>query len=122
MARENKTKAIERLQRALSEIPELKKLPRASQRFKKWHRNTQVAIARSFGSRSEHVKDFDDIRYSLGVFTNATHESKFQAAYVQGLETTASTLESMVDEIKEYWEEDETIAQRPQHKSKGAER
>ena len=107
MARKNKKKAIERLQKALSEIPALKKMPHTSQKFKKWHRNTRVTIAHSFGSESKHVKDFDDIGYSLMAFTNATPEPKFQAAYVRGLETTASTLESMVDEIKEYWEEDE---------------
>ena len=107
MARVSKAKAIERLQKVLSEISELKRLRRRSPEFKKWHRNTRVAIAHSFGNESTHVKDFDDIRYALGAFSSSTPDSTFQAAYVRGLEVAASILESMIDEIKEYWEEDE---------------
>ena len=104
MARGSKAKAIERLQKVRGEVAELKVLRCHSPEFKKWRRNTRVAIAHSFGSESSQVKDFNDIQYSS--FT-ATSDSELQENYVQGLEVATSILESMIDEIKEYWKEDE---------------
>ena len=107
MTRTTKAKAIERLRRVLNEVPELKKLPSHSPEFKKWHRNAQVAITNTFGSESSHGADFNKIGYSLIAFTTGTPDSEFQAAYVRGLESAASVLKSMIEEIEEYWEEDE---------------
>ncbi len=107
MTRPTKARAIERLRKVLNEIPELKTLPSHSPEFKKWHRNAQVAITNTFGSKSNHGADFNKIDYSLMIITTDTPDSEFQAAYVRGLESAASVLESMVEEIEEYWEEDE---------------
>ena len=107
MARTTKAKAIERLRRVLNEIPELKRFPSDSAEFKKWHRNAQVAITNTFGSESNHGEDFNKINYSLMIIMGDTPDSGFQEAYVRGLEAAASVLESMVEEIEEYWEEDE---------------
>ena len=101
-----KAKAIERLQKVLSEVSELKSLKRHSPAFKKWHRNAQVVITNTFGSDSSHLEDFNNIRYSLGIATNRTPDSEFQEAYVRGLESAAAILESMMDEINEYWEDE----------------
>ena len=107
MTRPPKSKAIERLRRILNEVPGLKRLPSHSPEFKKWYRNAQVAITNTFGSESNHGADFNKIDYSLMIFTSDTPDSEFQAAYVRGLESAASVLESMIEEIEEYWEEDE---------------
>ena len=107
MARVDKTKAIERLRKVLNEIPMLKRQSSESSEFQKWRRNTQVTITNTFGGESSHIADFNDVRYSLIAFTTMTPDSEFQAAYVRGLERAASVLESMIDEIEEYWEEDE---------------
>ena len=107
MARPTKAKATERLRNALNGIPELKGIPRHSPAFERWRRNTGVAIANTFESASSHVADFNNIRYSLMVVGLGTSDSEYQAAYVRGLESAESLLESMLDEIGEYWEEDE---------------
>ena len=107
MARPKKAKSIERLRKVLDTIPELKRLRRHSPEFKKWHRNAQVAITNTFGSESSHVLDFNNVRYSLIAFTTGTPESEFVAAYRQGLDSAASVVESMIEEIMEYWEEDD---------------
>ena len=101
-----KTKAIERLQKALDEISELRKLQRNSQEFEKWRRNTEVAIRYTFGNDSRHVEDFSDIRFSLPMYTNVTPDYEFQQAYLRGLDSSKSILDSMIEEIEEYWEED----------------
>ena len=107
MARPTKAKAMERLRKALNGIPELKGLPRRSPAFERWRRNAEVAVANAFGDKSNHVADFKNISYSLIVVGTGTPDSEFQAYYVRGLESAASVLESMLEEIEEYWEEDE---------------
>ena len=113
MARPTKTKAIERLTKILNRIPELKKLQRFSPEFRKWHRDTEVAISNTFENESSHLKDFTRINYSLTVSHYGTPDSEFQEAYVKGLENAASVLQSMLDEIEEYWEEDEPSSKNP---------
>lgn len=110
MAKPTKEKAIERLKKVLNRIPELKKQPHDSSEFRKWCRDTEVAITNTFGRGADHVEDFKTIDYSLPIITSSTSESDFQKFYVMGLESAESVLESMLDEIKEYWEEDETLS------------
>ena len=106
MAHPTKVKAIERLQKVLSEVSELKGLKHHSPAFKKWRRNAQVVITNTFGSESSHLEDFNKIRYSLIALTTGTPDSEFQAAYVRGLESARAILESMIEEINEYWEDE----------------
>ena len=40
-------------------------------------------------------------------------ESSYQRPYVRGLESAASMIESMIDEIKEYWEDDDQSISAP---------
>ena len=118
MEQTKKGKALERFRKVLDKVSELKGLPRSSPEFQKWRRNARVVIANTFGSESSHVVDFDKIRYSLGIFTSGTPASEFQAAYERGLESARAILESMIEEINEYWE-DESEASRSSdgHKS-----
>ena len=60
MAKPSKAKAIARLQKALDAIPALKQLPQRnnSPEFKKWRRNTQVAITNTFGGRDSSPQRF----------------------------------------------------------------
>ena len=106
MERPSKTKAIERLQKALNEIPALVKLEWGSNEFKKWHRNTRVVIERTFLNEPLKIKDFSKIRYSLIAFTTNTPDHELQWAYISGLERAKAVLESMIDEIQEYWEDE----------------
>ena len=110
MGRPKKTKAIERLQKALDKIPELKHLQSDSQDFKKWRRDTRIAIANTFRNKSDHVGEFNNISFSLIALSTNTPRSKYQEAYEGGLESAASVLKSMIDEIEEYWEEDEELS------------
>jgi predicted nucleotide-binding protein len=79
---------------------------RKSPEFKKWQRDTEIAIANIFGENARHINDFKEIRYSLGNFRSGTPESRFQEVYIDGLHSAQSVLQSMIDEIKEYWEDD----------------
>ncbi|MFP8966125.1 hypothetical protein ACKC9G_06080 [Pokkaliibacter sp. CJK22405] len=102
----NKTEAIERLENLKERACQLAGERRGSSDFNKWRRDTEVAIERIFGEKTRHSKDFMEIRYSLGIFTTATPNSAFDNAYKNGVRYAITVLESLIDEIKEYWKED----------------
>ena len=106
MAKPTKAKAIARLQKALDAIPELKQirdLQNDPPEFRKWRRDTEVAITNTFGERSRHSKDFTNIRYWPRAIRTMNPNSEYHTAYMRGLEAAAAVLESMIEEIKEYW-------------------
>ncbi len=87
-------------------IPRLKQLSSGSPDFKKWHRNTEVAIENTFGAKSRHLKDFKGVHYSVLIATLSTPKSEFEQAYARGLNAATSVLQSMIEEVEEYWEDD----------------
>ena len=109
MAQTKKGKALERLRKALDEIAELKPLSANSPQFEKWQRNTKIAITNTFDSDSDHIKDFEAVNFLP--FTISMYSSNRQQAYMQGLESAAALLESMIHEINEYWEDESEAAQ-----------
>jgi hypothetical protein len=100
-----KTQAVEKLQRQLAQVDPLLQLQRGSPEFKRWHRNTEIALENVFGNDTRHIKDFTSLRYSLGAFSSATPDSAFQEAYQRGLLNAQQVLRSMIEEITEYWSE-----------------
>jgi hypothetical protein len=101
----SREKAIEKITSLIDRIAELQRIERGSAQFKKWIRDTQVALEHVFGKESRHITDFNGIRYSLGVFSSNTPNHKFQQRYVEGLENAKHVLLSMIEEIQEYWDE-----------------
>ena len=105
MTRPSKSKAIERLRKLLDAIPELRLRRFGSQQFNKWRRDSQVAIAYTFGEKSTQAADLEDVSFFAPIVNPSDLIS--QKAYLIGLETAASVLESMIDEIDEYWEDEQ---------------
>ena len=102
-----KAQSLERLNRALDALSHLKQLSHGSQEFQRWWRNTQVAIARTFGEDSAHRRSFNQIRYGPFMYVSGMSESDYQQPYLSGLSSAESLIRSMIDEIEEYWTEDE---------------
>ena len=102
----NKERALERLQRSIDQIGDVSRNRRLSPVYTKWRRDTQVAIENTFGLGSRHIKDFDAVRYSPGSFSDSTPESYFDERFQKGLEEARVVLQSMIDEIKEYWDDE----------------
>lgn len=101
-----KTQATDKLITLKERAIPLVKERRGGQDFKKWYRDTEVAIERIFGEGTRHSKDFADIRYSLSAFSSSTTDSAFQEAYQRGVNTAITVLDSFIDEINEYWDDD----------------
>ena len=107
MPRPPKAIAMQRLQRALDEIPALGELTHESREFQKWQRNTRVAIDNIFGLSSSQTQEFVNIqRSSLPFHSDMNIEAWEQASYNRGLDEATAILESMFSEVDEYWEED----------------
>ena len=107
MVKSKKTRAVERLQRQLDEISTLKQQRHGSPEFIKWARDTEVAIRYTFGETSSQNEEFKSINYSSIVVTDDHIEQRF---YEDGLNVAASILQSMIDEIEEYWEDEDQVA------------
>lgn len=118
MQKPSKAKAMERLQKAREAITELRAsevvLGRlsSSPKFKKWHRNTEIAITKIFGD-SRHIGDFKDVRYGLSIVSSRTSESEWRQAYLHGLDSADAILESMLEEIEEDWDDDVNVSMPP---------
>ena len=107
MARPPKAKAIERLQRAQDAIPGLRGLRHDSPEFQKWKRKTRLAITNTFDDKPGHIFEFNNIQFSLHELLPGVPGSAVQTTYIQGLESAASLLESMIEEVKDYWNDND---------------
>lgn len=109
MTRPRKDRSIERLSKLILEIESLKQGERFTPRFEKWQRDVEVAISHTFGDKPEYVRGFKEISYFPIITSDITSVYEENRAFVQGLEVASAILESMVDEIEEYWEDDEPV-------------
>ena len=98
----NKSEALERLNRQISDIPNLRSMGLDSVQFKKWQRDTQVLLTQIFGDGSSQSTEFSGISWTPTAFVIGDHQA-FDGAYTRGLETAQAMLSSMVDEIEEFW-------------------
>ncbi|BAZ51710.1 hypothetical protein NIES4103_43680 [Nostoc sp. NIES-4103] len=97
-----KEKAISILKRQIKIIDSLKSEHSFSTNFKKWQRDTEIAIERIFGSNTRHLQDFNKIEY---IPLLATSTIEYYEAYRYGLENARSVLQSMIQELEDDWNE-----------------
>ena len=81
-------------------------MTRFSAEFTKWHRNTRIAIEYTFGEDTQHIGTFGSIEYGPAIVVAGTPNHRLQEAYEHGLRRAKAILESMVEEIEEYWPDD----------------
>jgi len=77
----------------------------SSPEFKKWRRDTELAIAHIFGEGTRHLKDFTSLNYTPFSFSLYEPEPAFRDACQSGLIGARGILDSMISEIDEYWNE-----------------
>ena len=104
--RPNKAEAVNRLQAALDAIPELMVVSRRSPKFIRWHRDTNIAIRHIFGGDSEEAKEFPYRNQFEIISLGSIPEDKRQYHYQEVLGDVAPVLESMIAQVRDYWEEE----------------
>ena len=115
MTRPPKSKAIKRLQKAVDQIPSLTELSTDSPEFNKWHRSTRIAIRNTFVQYPDYVREFDSIIFEPRLL-HADYEI-WDPGYESGLEEARALLESMVEEIEEYWQDESASSGLPYSQS-----
>ena len=101
----------------LKRLRSLSKLHHENLEFTKWQRATELALRNIFGEKAKNIDEFTAILYSPMVITSESEDEDFQRPYLRGLREAKALLESMVEEIKEYWPEADGVpvsAQLPQ--------
>lgn len=79
--------------------------------FDQWKRAISVALEKIFGDDSKHVKEFNGIRYTMGIMTATTPESAHRSARLAGIKRVEVLLKSLIEEVSEYGQiEDEVQA------------
>lgn len=109
----DKKRALERIRRQMALIDDVGKHPRFSPTFKKWKRDTEVMLEHVFGGETRHVKDFNEVSYAPMAFFSGTPDRVFDDRFREGLDHSKQVLESMIDEVREFWEEAESMKTTP---------
>ena len=110
MSSSSKAQAKNRLQNALDAIPGLMQMPYSSPDFDRWRRNTEIAIENTFTSKQRHIADFKAAISPPRINTGYGTNEQEQKIHTDNLEAAQPILQSMIDEIEEYWP-DEDLSQ-----------
>ena len=116
MTGSNKEAALARLQTARGAIAHLKELDRKSPEYLRWCRDTKLAVENTFAGSERHAKEF---RQSLIVWQGVaplgepetSRRRRDRNAYLEGLKKADALLESMMDEVREYWNDPDEAEQ-----------
>src|SRR3990172_7400109 len=102
-----KQKAIELLNGQYIQIESLKVQRFGNPEFQKWRDKTSMIISNLFSEDSSHYEQFHTIRYSSPtmIVGRMTPDSDLQNIYIKGLEKAEAKLETMITEIKTFWED-----------------
>lgn len=105
MQRPAKSVAIERISKLIDQIPSLKSQEYDSPNFVRWKTNVEVAIRNTFVDSAEKLQSFNSIWYvsTLG------DDNYNQSAHIRQLDMADARLSSVLDEIREYWEDDQAV-------------
>jgi predicted nucleotide-binding protein len=98
-----KQEAIEKLAALVERIPALEKQRHLSEDFTKWQHDTRALLKYAFPKEKEYIKEFDEISYSLPLFTTGTPDSAFEEAFCSGLRSARAMLQSRIDEVTQFW-------------------
>ena len=105
MSKPKKADAIAKLDGLIKKGEDLSKLHNENMEFTKWQRATELALRNIFGDKAKNIDEFTSIIYSPMVISSESGDEVFQSSYLRGLREAKALLESMVEEIKEYWPE-----------------
>jgi len=101
----DKIKAIQILDKVLAGLDSKDIRYESDSQFIKWRRGTAIALEKVFGKESKQVKEFNGIIYSPVVWSSENYQLRKYAAFENGMKRARALLESMREEVQEYWEE-----------------
>jgi predicted nucleotide-binding protein len=102
----DKSKSIEKLERQRKLLTDLQASGVDSAPFKKWKRDTELAIEYVFGKDTRHLPDFWSVGFTPGSYDMFDPDPEWNAAFINGRQAATALLRSMIEEIEEYWTEE----------------
>lgn len=99
----DKATAIARLARQRELLRSLSARESSDPAFKKWERDTQLAIEHVFGLDTRHMKEFYDVRWLPRVHRQEPRSTERLEAFARGRQAAEALLQSMIDEVRDYW-------------------
>jgi hypothetical protein len=108
MKRPSKSRAIKILKGLKEQIPSLRILKIGTQEFIEWRRNTKVAISNIFNDEPKRLSEINRIRFPKPIKDRISEDSytHITSLYHEGLDRAEATLQSMINEIEDFWEEE----------------
>lgn len=100
-----KDAALARIRRQLAELSALHSSCASTTEFKKCRRNTELAIEHAFGTETRHLQDFARINWTPSQYVMGQAKPSDADAFSRGFRNAEALLESMVQEIDEYWDD-----------------
>ncbi|MGV8075323.1 MAG: hypothetical protein AB2L11_12295 [Syntrophobacteraceae bacterium] len=104
-----KKEAISRLHRQISEIRKVKGTAPFGATFCKWERDTQVVLSNIYKEDKRTILNFNELLGQLKHRIDTIPISMHENEYVKTLEKAESLLESCVQEVDEYWPNDDPL-------------
>jgi hypothetical protein len=104
----NKAEAVKHLHNLIQRIEIVRSKASSSPDYTKWKRDVETAIAYIFDKNSPNLKDFKNINFSPWIISSDTTQTEFDRAFNRGLDNTKAVLESMIEEINNFWPDDNT--------------
>lgn len=101
----DKGKALEKLRERVESLKALTISESSDPEFKKWRRDTEVALERIFGQNTRHTLDFKGVSFTPSAFSMDNPEPAFARALRSGIASVEALLRSMIEEVDEYWDE-----------------
>lgn len=95
MATGKTAKNLERLRRLIAEAADVTP---ASHRA--WKERARIALVAVYGEGSPQLERFDDIRYTLGFWSDTTPQSRFDAAVMGGVRNATEMLTAVAEDIE----------------------
>ena len=106
----DKSGTIEKLQERVQALRLLHASSVQDPAYKKWRRDTQIALEHLFGNDSRHLRDFRSIRFTPSSYSMMNPDPAFAKAFVNGKGSVEAIFQSMIDEVEEYWPEEGGVA------------
>ena len=104
-----KSDALRRISVALDAISVLQASNVEAPEFVRWRRGAKVAISNAFGEVSDHLREFDGISFfPYSIIVGSDNSAEKVRSYQEGLTGARALLQSMLDEIEEYWPGDDS--------------
>jgi len=108
-----KDKVVAKLNKCLEALRTIQATGTGQPAFKKWRRDTEVALEHLFGTDTRHLYDFRGVSFTPNSYSMTNPGPAFARAFANGRSSAEALLQSMIDEVSEYWpdaDEEKTVS------------